>query len=218
MMKYIAIFSFTVLSLCEGCAQTTPKKDKKTGTKMENTLPGTLDTATIGGGCFWCTEAIYQRLNGVISVASGYSGGKLKNPTYKEVCSGLTGHAEVIQIAFDTTKISFTEILEVFMKTHDPTTLNRQGADEGTQYRSVIFYNSQEQKTTAESVIKELDASGAFNSKITTEVSPLTTFYKAENYHQDYYNQNKNSNSYCSFVIVPKIEKFEKVFKDKLKK
>jgi peptide-methionine (S)-S-oxide reductase len=219
MMKYIAIFSFTVLTLCQSCAQgTSTKKEKKTGTKMETTLPGTLDTATIGGGCFWCTEAIYQRLNGVVSVASGYSGGKIKNPTYKEVCSGLTGHAEVIQIVFDTTKISFTEILEVFMKTHDPTTLNRQGADEGTQYRSVIFYNSPEQKATAESVIKELDAAGAFNSKITTEVSPLEKFYIAEDYHQDYYNQNKNSNSYCSFVIVPKIEKFEKVFKDKLKK
>lgn len=177
-----------------------------------------LDTATFGGGCFWCTEAIFQRLNGVISVSSGYSGGKIKNPTYREVCSGLTGHAECTQIVFDANKVSLAELLEVFFKTHDPTTLNRQGADEGTQYRSVIFYNSDEQKKVAEEVKEGLDKSGAFNQPIVTEIAPLTVYYKAEDYHQNYYNLNKNANPYCQMVIVPKIEKFEKYFKDKLKK
>lgn len=177
-----------------------------------------LDTLTIGGGCFWCTEAIYQRLNGVVSVTSGYSGGKIANPTYKEVCSGLTGHAECAQIVFDTNKVSLAEVLEVFFKTHDPTTPNQQGNDHGSQYRSVIFYRNGEQKKIAEDIKNGLDKSGAFPDPIVTEVTPLTTFYKAEDYHQNYYNENKNSNSYCSIVIVPKIEKFEKYFKDKLKK
>lgn len=176
------------------------------------------DTITIGGGCFWCTEAIFQRLNGVISIESGYSGGKIKNPTYKEVCSGLTEHAEVTQIVFDATKISLPEILEVFFKTHDPTTLNRQGNDAGTQYRSIIFYRNEEQKKTAEEIINELNKSGAYNSPIVTEISPFTIFYKAEDYHQDYFNLNKNTNPYCTHVIIPKIEKFEKYFSNKLKK
>ena len=175
------------------------------------------DTITLGGGCFWCTEAIYQRLKGVVSVTSGYSGGKIANPTYKEVCSGLTGHAECTQIVFDPSQVSLSEILEVFFKTHDPTTLNRQGNDVGSQYRSVIFYNSKTQKKTAEEIKSGLDQSGAFHDPIVTEIVPLSTFYKAEDYHQNYFNQNKNSNSYCSIVIVPKIEKFEKYFKDKLK-
>lgn len=177
-----------------------------------------LDTITLGGGCFWCTEAIYQRLNGVVSVTSGYSGGKIANPTYREVCSGLTGHAEVVQIVFDTTKVSLAEVLQVFFKTHDPTTLNRQGNDEGTQYRSSIFYRNEEQRKVAEDIKSGLDKSGAFNDPIVTEIVPFTAFYKAEDYHQDYYNQNKNSNPYCTYVIVPKVEKFEHYFKDKLKK
>lgn len=183
-----------------------------------NTAVSANDTITLGGGCFWCLEAVFQRLNGVVSVASGYSGGYIKNPAYKEVCMGTTGHAEVIQVVFDPTVVSLQEILKVFFKIHDPTTLNRQGNDVGTQYRSAIFYHTDEQKTTAEEIIEGLNKSGAFNSPIVTEVSPFTVFYKAEDYHQNYFNQNKNSNPYCQFVIVPKIEKFEQYFSDKLKK
>lgn len=177
-----------------------------------------LDTITFGGGCFWCTEAIFQRLNGVVSVESGYSGGKIKNPSYKEVCSGMTGHAECTQIVYDTNKLPLAEILQVFFKTHDPTTLNRQGADEGTQYRSVIFYRNPEQKKIAEDIKSGLDKSGAFYAPIVTEISAFDVFYKAEDYHQNYYNLNKEKNSYCTYVIVPKVEKFEKYFADKLKK
>lgn len=173
--------------------------------------------ATFGNGCFWCTEAIFQRLNGVEKVESGYAGGRVKNPTYKEVCSGITGHAEVIQITFNPSKISYEELLEVFWQTHDPTTLNRQGADVGTQYRSVIFYHTPEQKRSAELYKKKLDESGAFNSPIVTEISPFTEFFKAEDYHQNYYNLN-GSAPYCSYVIQPKLDKFKKVFADKLKK
>lgn len=177
-----------------------------------------LDTITLGAGCFWCVEAVFQRLNGVVSVTSGYTGGKIKNPTYKEVCSGLTGHAEVAQIVYDTTVVTLPEVLQVFFKTHDPTTLNRQGGDEGTQYRSAIFYHNDEQKKIAEEVKQGLDKSGAFNSPIVTEVSPIAEFYKAEDYHQNYYNLNANSNPYCRYVIVPKLEKFNKYFADKVKK
>ena len=176
-----------------------------------------LDTATFGGGCFWCVEAIYLQLNGVISVESGYSGGQRANPTYEQVCSGATGHAEVVQIIFDTTKISFDELLQVFWTVHDPTTLNRQGADVGTQYRSVVFYHNDRQKELTTSYIQKLNAENAFSNPVVTEVSPFTVFYKAEDYHQDYYNQNK-SQPYCSLVIQPKVEKFKKVFGDKLKK
>lgn len=179
---------------------------------------GKLETITFGGGCFWCTEAIFQRVKGVTKVESGYSGGKNANPTYKEVCSGMTGHAEVIQVTFDTSQVTLAEILEVFFKTHDPTTLNKQGADAGTQYRSVIFYRNDEQKKVAEDIKAGLDKSGAFDKPIVTEIAKYDMFWKAEDYHQDYYNQNKNSNSYCAYVIVPKIEKFEQYFKDKLKK
>ena len=179
---------------------------------------GTLntDTATLANGCFWCTDAIFQQLNGVIKVTSGYSGGQVENPSYKEVCTGTTGHAECIQIIFDPAKISFDELLEVFWQTHDPTTLNRQGNDEGTQYRSAVFYHSQEQKEKAEKYKTELNKSGAFKDPIVTEIAPFTSFYVAENYHQDYYNQN-GSQPYCSYVIRPKLEKFQKVFKNKLK-
>jgi len=175
------------------------------------------DMATFGNGCFWCTEAIFQNLKGVQSVASGYSGGKIANPTYEQVCSGTTGHAEAIQITFDSAQISYAELLEVFWKTHDPTTLNRQGNDVGTQYRSAIFYHNDEQKASAEKYKKELDGSGAFNDPIVTEIVPYSKFYKAENYHQDYYNQH-GMQPYCMFVIAPKVEKMKKVFKDKLKK
>jgi peptide-methionine (S)-S-oxide reductase len=175
-----------------------------------------LELATFGSGCFWCTEAVFQRVEGVEKVVSGYSGGKIKNPTYKEVCSGLTGHAEVIQLTYDPKKISFEELLEIFWMTHDPTTLNRQGADVGTQYRSAIFYHTEEQRTLAESYKKKLDESEAFESSIVTEISSVSTFYPAEDSHQNYYNLNGNA-PYCSYVIQPKLEKFKKVFKDKLK-
>lgn len=175
------------------------------------------EIATFGTGCFWCTEAVFQQLNGVIKVTSGYSGGDVPNPSYNVVCSGSTGHAECLNIEYDPAIISFDELLEVFWKTHDPTTLNRQGADVGTQYRSVIFYHNEDQKTIAEKYKSALDNSGAYPNPIVTTLEPFTIFYPAENYHQDYYNNNTGQ-GYCQFVIRPKLEKFEKVFKDKLKK
>lgn len=210
-MKY-CIFALVIWFNFASHAQRT-----NTNTTVKMNTNKQLDTATLANGCFWCTEAIFQRLKGVEKVESGYSGGKIANPTYKEVCSGLTGHAECIQVTFDSNQISFTELLRVFFKTHDPTTLNRQGNDIGTQYRSAIFYHSDEQKKIAEEVIDELNKSGAYHSKIVTQVAPFTAFYKAEDYHQNYFNDNKNNNPYCTFVIVPKLEKFEKVFRDKLK-
>lgn len=175
-----------------------------------------LDSITLAGGCFWCVEAVYQQLNGVVKVVSGYTGGTIKNPAYREVCEGRTGHAEAIQITFDNNKISLKTIFEVFFTVHDPTTLNRQGADYGTQYRSAIFYTSEEQKLLAEDLIKRLDAAGAYHNKIVTAVSPLTDFYVAEDQHQNYYAQNSDA-SYCSLVIRPKLDKFKKVFPDKVK-
>ena len=176
-----------------------------------------IDTATFGTGCFWCTEAIFEQLNGVLKVTSGYSGGKVDNPTYKEVCSGETGHAECVQIQYEPEKISYDELLEVFWQVHDPTTLNRQGADVGTQYRSVVFYHNKEQKEKAEHYKTELDKSGAFPKPIVTENAPAAKFYVAEDYHQEYYDNNKNTNPYCAVVIRPKLEKFQKVFASKLK-
>ncbi|MCO4291613.1 peptide-methionine (S)-S-oxide reductase MsrA [Solitalea sp. MAHUQ-68] len=191
-------------------------ESKNEGKSMNVINNKTTDTVTFGAGCFWCVEAVFQQLKGVKSVESGYSGGETDNPTYKEVCTGETGHAEVAQIVYDPKVISFPELLEAFWGSHDPTTLNRQGADQGTQYRSVIFYHDQEQKELAEKYKKELDASGAFRGPIVTEIAPFTKFYKAEDYHQNYYNLNGNA-PYCQFVIAPKLEKFKKVFKDKLK-
>lgn len=174
------------------------------------------DTATFGTGCFWCTEAIFQQLEGVLKATSGYSGGNVANPTYEEVSTGTTGHAECIQVVYDPQKLSYDELLEVFWQTHDPTTLNRQGNDEGPQYRSVIFYHNAEQKAKAEKYKAELDKSGAWDKPIVTEIAPFKAFYAAENYHQDYYNNN-GSQPYCVYVIRPKLEKFRKVFKEKLK-
>lgn len=176
-----------------------------------------LEIATFGGGCFWCTEAIFLELDGVKKVESGYTGGKTANPTYEEVSSGTTGHAEATQITFDPNKISFGELLEIFFATHDPTTLNRQGADIGTQYRSEIFYHNDEQKRLAEEYIKLLDAENTFGKPVVTKVSPAGKFYVAENYHQNYYARNKEK-SYCSYVITPKVEKVRKQFAGKLKK
>jgi peptide-methionine (S)-S-oxide reductase len=175
------------------------------------------DTATFGTGCFWCTEAIFQQLDGVIKVTSGYSGGHVVNPTYEQVCSKTTGHAECLNIIYDKTKISFDDLLEVFWESHNPTTLNKQGADEGPQYRSVIFYHNDEQKHKAEKYKTELDKSGAYNNPIVTAIEPFKNFYPAEDYHQDYYRLH-GSAPYCQFVIRPKVEKFQKVFKNKLKK
>jgi len=197
---------------------TPPDKNQppKTLIMEEQQIPANMDTATFGNGCFWCTEAIFQNLKGVYSAVSGYSGGHVKNPSYKDVCSGTTGHAEVLQIVYDPAVITFDELLEVFWKTHVPTTLNRQGNDIGTQYRSVIFYHNEKQKELAEKYKKELDASGAWSEPIVTEISPFTAFFRAENYHQDYYSLH-GTEPYCTYVIQPKVEKFKKVFKDKLK-
>ena len=203
------------------CAQP-EKKDRMTTplppSKHENAAPGTTDTATFANGCFWCTEAIFEQLDGVVSATSGYTDGHVKTPTYKEVCTGETGHAECLQIVYDPSKISFDELLEVFWETHDPTTLNRQGNDVGTQYRSGIYYHTEEQKEKADKYKAELDKSGAFNKPIVTEVKPFSVFYPAENYHQEYFENNQGSDQYCTIVIRPKVEKFRKVFKDKLKK
>ncbi len=204
------------------CGQTKPNAQKSMQTQEKTPIVQTsvnkdgLETATFGAGCFWCVEAVFQQLEGVKTVASGYTGGKIENPTYKQVSAGNSGHAEVIQLTYDPQVVTFAELLEVFWQTHDPTTLNRQGADVGTQYRSAIFYHTPEQQALAEKYKKELDAAGAFNSPIVTEIVPASKFYKAEDYHQNYYNLN-SSQPYCSYVITPKLEKLKKVFKDKLK-
>jgi peptide-methionine (S)-S-oxide reductase len=177
---------------------------------------GTTELATFGAGCFWCVEAVFQELDGVVSVESGYSGGAVENPTYEQVCTGTTGHAEVCQIRFDPARISYKDLLEVFWKTHDPTTLNRQGNDVGAQYRSVIFYHNDQQRELAEKYKRELNASGAWSQPIVTQIVPFERFHKAEGYHQDYFHQNPRQ-GYCSFVIRPKVDKFRKVFHEKLK-
>lgn len=174
------------------------------------------ELATFGGGCFWCVEAIFERVSGVSSVVSGYSGGHMENPDYKQVCTGLTGHAEVVQVSYDPDVVSYYELLEIFFKTHDPTTLNRQGADVGTQYRSVIFYHTDEQQKQAVEIIGELTDAGIYNDPIVTLVEPFERFYPAEAYHQEYFENNPNQ-GYCRLVIQPKVDKFEKIFKEKLK-
>lgn len=191
--------------------------EKKTGDKDTDKKEQKLTTATFGSGCFWCTEAVFQRLKGVEKVVSGYMGGRTKNPTYEEVCTGLSGHAEVIQVQYDPALITYADLLEAFWKTHDPTTLNRQGADVGTQYRSVVFFHTPEQQAEAEKYKAKLDEAKIFENKIVTEISPAKEFYPAEKYHQNYFNDNPNQ-GYCRAVIAPKVEKFEKVFKDRLKK
>jgi peptide-methionine (S)-S-oxide reductase len=175
-----------------------------------------VEVATLGGGCFWCIEPIFDSLKGVISVESGYAGGHVPSPTYQQVCTGKTGHAEVVQITFDPGQISYRDILEIFFSSHDPTTLNRQGADVGTQYRSVVFYHDQQQKETAEVVIRDVEARGLWSSKIVTEISPLEDFYVAEEYHQEYFANNPEQ-GYCSIVIAPKVAKFRKQYADRLK-
>jgi len=218
-MKLFFTGALVTLATLFSCAQKQKEKkdiSKNMTTNTNVSVNTATDTATFGNGCFWCTEAIFQQLEGVVSVTSGYSGGHVNNPTYKEVCNGTTGHAEVLQVVYDPAKITFDELLEVFWQTHDPTTLNRQGNDVGPQYRSVVFYHNDEQKEKSEKYKAELDKSGAFNNPIVTEISPFSKFYAAENYHQDYYNQN-GAQPYCNIVIRPKVEKFRKVFKSKLK-
>lgn len=218
----IAVTFVAAIFFISACGQNkpTPKNENMSTETQPTAVPkhsaGHIDTATFGAGCFWCVEAVFQRLNGVISVTSGYSGGSVKNPSYKEVCNGTTGHAEVAQIVYDKNKISFDELLEVFWKTHDPTTMNSQGNDVGTQYRSAIFYHNEDQKLAAEKYKKELNEVHAYPDPVVTEIAPFKAFYPAEDYHQNYYNQN-GSQGYCRYVIQPKVEKFEKVFKSKLK-
>jgi peptide-methionine (S)-S-oxide reductase len=214
-MKFImlATILFSAISLVS-CNPSSPQST----TMSEVIIPAGIktDTATFGTGCFWCTEAVFQELKGVYKVTSGYSGGTVKNPSYEDVSTGTTGHAECLQIIYDPKEISFDELLEVFWESHDPTTLNRQGNDVGTQYRSVIFYHNEEQKKKSEEYKVKLDKSGAYSNPIVTEITPFIHFYAAENYHQDYYRLH-GSQPYCTFVIRPKVEKFEKVFKNKLK-
>jgi peptide-methionine (S)-S-oxide reductase len=215
---FISIVSFIGLNSCaQKNNKSNTKKDTKVMTTANTSTPLSMDTATFGTGCFWCTEAIFQQLEGVEKVTSGYSGGTVANPTYEEVCSKTTGHAECLNIIYDPKKITFDELLEVFWQTHDPTTLNRQGADVGTQYRSVVFYHNEEQRAKTAKYKAELDKSGAFDKPIVTTLESFTVFYPAEDYHQNYYNNNTGQ-GYCQFVIRPKLEKFEKVFKSKLKK
>lgn len=180
-------------------------------------MPPASEVATFGAGCFWCVEAVYQRLHGVAKVESGYSGGRVERPTYQQVCGGETGHAEVCQITFDPAQISFNDLLEVFFSVHDPTTLNRQGEDVGTQYRSVVFHHSAQQKEAAEAMVKRLTADRVFADPIVTEISPFSAFWKAEDYHQNYFNLN-GGQPYCRLVVGPKVEKFTKRFKDRLRK
>ena len=193
-----------------------PVKLERTTELEPKESPAGMAKATFGGGCFWCTEAVFLKLKGVQSVVSGYSGGSVKNPSYEEVCTGTTGHAEAIQVTFDPALIKYDELLEVFWKTHDPTTLNRQGNDVGTQYRSAIFYHNDEQKRLAEHYKQKLDASGLFPAPIVTEIVPFTQFYRAEEYHQDFFARNPYQ-PYCNAVIPAKLDKLKKLFSDKLK-
>jgi peptide-methionine (S)-S-oxide reductase len=209
---YIA---FILALSINACAQPQKKETTKQKNQIKSSSMGT-ETITFGSGCFWCTEAIFQQVKGVEKVVSGYSGGHVVNPTYEQVCEKNTGHAEVCQLTFDPSQVSVDELLEIFWQTHDPTTLNQQGNDVGPQYRSVVFYHNEMQKQRAEFFLNELSKSGAFDKPIVTTIEPYKNFYKAENYHQNYYNQN-GSQPYCYFVIRPKVEKFEKAFKDKMK-
>ena len=210
----LTILSFLLLAIAGNMQKKVINNHTQDMTNLENNPP--LQVATFASGCFWCTEAIFQNVDGVEKVVSGYMGGKVKNPTYKEVCTGQTGHAEVIQLTYDPKKVTYDELLEIFWKTHDPTTLNRQGADAGTQYRSAIFYHNDDQKQLAEKYKKKLTEAEVFDQPIVTEITPASVFYKAEDYHQNYYNLNGDA-PYCSMVIQPKVEKFKKVFKEKLK-
>ncbi len=217
MKTFAHFFVLLFIYMQSSCAQNNNQSDKKPIKPMTTENLDNLQTAIFGAGCFWCVEAVFQRVEGVVKIESGYSNGDVKNPTYREVCYGKTGHAEVCKIWFDSSKVSFETLLSIFWQTHDPTTLNQQGNDIGTQYRSAIFYANESQKLAAEKYKQELDKSGAFAKPIVTEIAAVNNYYTAEDYHQDYYNQNSDQ-SYCQFVIAPKLEKFKKVFGDKLRK
>lgn len=214
MKIFFTLFSLTGIFLVSCTQRQSP--NSANFEPIYTSLNMNTDTATFGNGCFWCTEAVFQQLNGVISATSGYSGGHVVNPSYEEVCEKKTGHAEALNIVYDPSVISFDELLEVFWQTHDPTTINKQGNDEGPQYRSVVFYHSAKQKERAEHYKAELDKSAVFNQPVVTAIEPFKNFYVAEDYHQNYFKNNGNA-PYCYFVIRPKLEKFEKVFKSKLK-
>ena len=215
--KMMLLFTGLIgMLLSSGSCTSKSDEGRKINKNEKRTMNQSMETATLGAGCFWCVEGVYQELKGVQKVVSGYSGGHKENPGYKEVCDGTTGHAEVAQITFDPSVVSFREILEVFFLVHDPTTRNRQGNDVGTQYRSAIYYHNQSQKEISESVIKELNASGAWEKPIVTEVTAFEKFWPAEDYHQNYYKLNSEQ-PYCQYVVRPKLEKFRKVFKEKLK-
>ncbi|WP_333798949.1 peptide-methionine (S)-S-oxide reductase MsrA [Phnomibacter sp.] len=216
MMNVLVLATVAGGLMLAGCNQPNVQSQSLSVSMLNRTME-TTDTATFGAGCFWCTEAVFQELKGVLKVTSGYSGGHVANPTYEQVTSKTTGHAEVTQIVYNPEQISFDELLEVFWKTHDPTTPNRQGADVGPQYRSAIFYHSASQKELAEKYKAELDKSGAFNAPIVTEINAFKAFYAAEDYHQNFYANNPNY-GYCSYVIKPKLDKFRKVFQEKLRK
>ena len=218
-MKKFLIIPYTIFLIAFaaiGCKES-KSEIKINDEKTMNTQNTNLETATFGSGCFWCNEAIFERVKGISKVVSGYSGGSVDNPTYEEVCNGTTGHAECTQITFDPAVITYDELLEIFWKMHDPTTLNRQGNDVGTQYRSVIFYHNDGQKQKAEYYKKKLTEEKIWDKPIVTEITKLEKFYPAEDYHQEYYDNNPNQ-GYCTYVITPKVEKLEKIFKDKLKK
>jgi len=217
---FTAWFALAIFAALTSCGQSITQQPHTMNTEAlpvtEVVVPEGKEIATFGAGCFWCVEAIFQSLKGVENVVSGYSGGTVKNPSYKEVCTGRTAHAEVVQITFDPAVISFAELLEVLFETHDPTTLNRQGADEGTQYRSAVFYHSDEQRRLAELAKKAGDESGNWSDPIVTEITAFTNFYSAEDYHQDYFAMN-GEQPYCKMVVRPKVDKFKKKFQEKLK-
>lgn len=215
-MKTLRNYTVIYTMLLMACSGTQPNTHMTKDNNQPTSTNTLLDTATFGAGCFWCVEAVFQQVKGVHKVVSGYMGGSIKNPTYREICSGLTGHAEVCQITYDPTVVKFEDLLQVFWLTHDPTTLNRQGNDIGTQYRSVVFYHNAQQQEIAQSIKQQLDKSGAWSAPIVTEITQASTFYPAEDYHQNYFNQNSEQ-PYCQFVIKPKLEKFNKVFADKKK-
>lgn len=220
-MKTLLFISFWLGALTSCSTSHAPDTQFAGNTSSEQTYmqinnSENLDKATFGAGCFWCVEAVYQQLEGVVAVESGYAGGEMKNPTYKEICTGKTGHAEVIQITYDANVTSYSELLDVFWRTHDPTTLNRQGNDSGTQYRSVIFYHNEAQKRIAEASMAAASEAKIYDDPIVTEISPLSNYSKAEDYHQDYFKNNPNQ-PYCFYVVGPKVDKFQKLFKDKLK-
>ena len=213
-IKGLSMVLSLIFSSCTAKEKPVVKEEFKEPVKVK--VKQGMEVATFAGGCFWCTEAVFLEIKGVEKVVSGYIGGKTKNPTYKDICTGETGHAEAIQITFNPNEVAYEDLLEIFFGTHDPTTLNRQGADVGTQYRSEIFYHSEAQKTKAENYIQLLEKEKLYDKKIVTKVSSATVFYPAEDYHQNYYNQN-SSQGYCQMVIAPKLEKLRKYYKSKLK-